>query len=183
MGALQPLENQMEEFLVKKAPFQIPKNGREALVKFLPWIAGIFGVISLLSAWGLWGLAHRANDLMNWADDVSRTYGGPGVGHTSYGFVFYSAMIVLIVSGVLMLMSVKPLNNRQKSGWDLALWGQVVGFLYGVVYLFSGVGNVAGRFIGTIISTLIGLYLLAQIREYYVGKKAVEPPKPASDKK
>ena len=173
------LEDKMEEYLVKKAPIQIPENGKKALVQWMPWIALVFGILSLLSALGLWNLAHRANELVNWADQVSKSYGGPGVGHTDYGLIFYSAFVVLVVSGVLMLVSFSPLRNRQKKGWDLALLGVVVNFLYGVVYLFSGVNGMAGRFIGTILSTLIGLYLLAQIRSHYSTKavKATEAKK------
>jgi hypothetical protein len=172
------LETKMEEYLVKKSPVQIPENGRKALVQWMPWIALVFGVLSLLSALGLWNLAHRANDLINLSDQISRAYGGPGVS-TNYGFVFYAAFVVLLVSGLLMVLSFMPLKNRQKRGWDLALLGVVVNFVYGIVYLFSGVGSVAGRFVSTILSTLIGLYLLAQIRSYYLGKatKTVEPKK------
>ena len=50
------LEDKMEEYLVKKAPIQIPENGKKALVQWMPWIALVFGVLSLLSALGLWTL-------------------------------------------------------------------------------------------------------------------------------
>jgi hypothetical protein len=55
-GALKNLESTLEEYLVKKAPFQLPTNVKEIIVKFAPYLAilgvvmGIPGVLALLGA-------------------------------------------------------------------------------------------------------------------------------------
>lgn len=178
MGALQPLEDKMEELLVKKAPFQIPENGRKALVKYLPIIALVVGILSLLAALSLWRAARSVDDFVNVVNQYSQSL---GLNTINYGLVYYLALVALIVQAVLLLMAYKPLKDKQKRGWDLLLFGEVASFAYGITYLFSDSGRI-GDFILNVIGVVIGLYLLAQIRSYYVGKKSTEATK-AEDKK
>jgi len=55
-GTFNKLEGILEEYLVKKAPFQLPENVKEIIVKFAPYLAilgvlmGIPGVLALLGA-------------------------------------------------------------------------------------------------------------------------------------
>ena len=165
MGTQQNLENKMDEMLVKKAPFQIPENGRKAIVQYLPWIALVLGVLSLLGALGMWQTAHRVGDFADTLNQINRTYGGRTI---DYGLVYYLAMTSLVVQGVLMLMAFKPLQNKLKKGWDLLLVSSLIGLVYSVLYLVSDSGGV-GNFIVSIIGTIIGLYILAQIRSHYKG--------------
>lgn len=164
MGAQQDLEKQMDEYLVKKAPFQIPENGRKGLVKYLPVIALVFGIISILAALSLWNTARQADDLI---DGLNRL--GLSTGY-DYGMLYYVALGTLIFQGVLLLMAYKPLNERSKRGWDLLLFGVVVSFIFGIFYLFTDVGSF-GNFLGSILGTIIGLYILAQISSHYKASK------------
>ncbi len=184
MGALKPIEDKMEEYLYKKAPFQIPEEGRKGLVKILPWLALIFGAVSLISAYQLWELSRRVNEVVNVVNQFVAT---TGIGSKiEYGFIYHLALIVLVVSGLLMLASFNPLKNFRKNGWDLALWGVIVNLAYGVIVAFSDVAGSSGRLIGAIVSALVGAYLLAQIRDYYIGKKKIpdvtKTNKPTTDK-
>lgn len=163
MGAQQDLEKQMDTMLVKKAPFQIPENGKKAIVQYLPIISLIFGILSLLAAVTLWNTAHRLDDAVNTINAISRAYGGNTI---SYGLFYYLALSAIVIQGVLMLMAYKPLSQKLKRGWDLLLISSVISFIYGVLYLLTDSGSF-GNFIGTIIGTIIGLYILAQIRSHY----------------
>ena len=55
-GSFKKLEVTLEEYLVKKAPVAIPKEWKEIIVKFAPYLAilgvvmGIPGVLALLGA-------------------------------------------------------------------------------------------------------------------------------------
>ena len=45
-ASLSKLESTLEEYLVKKAPYQLPADVKEGIVKFGPWIILIFYCVS-----------------------------------------------------------------------------------------------------------------------------------------
>ena len=133
----------LDFYLVRKAPFQIPDAGKEALVKFGPWIAVIFLVLSLpvlLFALGVsafvapWLLGPRY---------------AAGFGILTIGTFIYFGLLAAALPG---------LFARKMSGWTLAFYGELVII---VSQLLSG--NIFSALIGG----LIGLYLLFQIRPLY----------------
>ena len=71
------------------------------------------------------------------------------------------------------LAAFPALNVHKKSGWNLLFLVSFINIVYGVVIMFTNYGGV-GNLIGSIIGTFIGWYFLFQIRDYYLGKKAVE---------
>ncbi len=161
MGAQQDLEKQMDELLVKKAPFQIPENGKKAIVKYSPIIAIVFGVLSLLGALSLWNAARRYDDVI---DGLNRF--GINTELYDYNALYYISLAAVVVQGVILLAAYKPLSQQLKKGWDLLLLGTVVSFGFGVLYMFTGPGGV-GNLITSLIGVLISLYILAQIRSHY----------------
>lgn len=171
MGAQQDLENKMDELLVKKAPFQIPENGKKAIVRYLPIISLILGILSLLVALRLWNAARKYDDVI---DSLNRF--GVNTGLYDYNALYYIALIAVVIMGVILIAAYKPLSQKLKKGWDLLLLGTVVSLAFGVIYLFTGPGDI-GNFIGSLIGTLIGLYILAQIRSHYKGASAVKTEK------
>lgn len=173
MGAQQDLEKQMDNMLVKKAPFQIPENGKKAIVRYLPIISLIFGILSLLAAVTLWNTANRLDDAVNTINAFNRAYGGDTI---NYGLFYYVAVSAIVIQGVLLLMAYRPLSQKLKKGWDLLLLSSVISFLFGVFYLLTDSGSL-GNFIGTIIGTIIGLYILAQIRSHYKNGATAKPEK------
>jgi hypothetical protein len=170
MSSLNSLRTKFEakgnELFVKKAPFQIPENGRKTLVQWSPWISLVVGLFGLLASLFLWQAAHTVNTIVTYVN--SYNYSAP-VQHL--GLFFWLSMLALLFSSVLMLASVPGLKNRSKSrGWDLAMLGVLFNFVYGLVYVFSSLGGGLGRLIGSLISLVIGLYLLFQIRSFYTDK-------------
>ncbi len=183
------VEDAMEEYLVKKAPFQIPDNGRKAIVEWLPWISVVVGAISLFAGLALWKSAHTVNRFVDNANDWLKAYGAEPVHSThNIGLFFYIALAVIVVQGALALYAFPGLKARnKKTGWNILLLSTVLNLFYGVFVFISDYGDF-GNIVGSLLGTLIGLYILAQIKSYYTpikDKKSApaEKPKKATAKK
>ena len=57
ISALSSLEKILQEYLVDKAPFQIPKNIKEVLVKIAPWLIIIMLVFAIPSIFAMIGFS------------------------------------------------------------------------------------------------------------------------------
>lgn len=166
MKNLSGLETKLEEVFVKKAPFQLPQNGKKWIVQWSPWINLVLGLLTLWAAKALWDLGHTVNTLVGYLNDLSVAYGG-NTASPELGVFYWVSLIVLIAEAVLMLAAVPGLMKRSKSrGWNLVFLGALANIAYGVFYLFTDQGGV-GSFISSLIGSAIGLYILFQIREYY----------------
>lgn len=145
---LTQLENLLEEYLVKKAP-SLPKNIKEFIVKFAPWITIVimlFAIPAVLLVLGLGALVAPFTVFL-----------GPGYA-VGYGVGYVVSMVVLALSIVLEAMAIPGLFARSKKGWQLVFYATLVGF----------VSNLVGfQIVSGLIGALIGLYLLFQVREYY----------------
>lgn len=169
---METLESKLDELLVKKAPVQIPEAGRKAIVEWSPWINLVFGVLGLIASWYLWEGAHRVNRLIDVVNNsIYAEVGGTAV--TKLGVFFWISLLALIASSVIMLAAVPGLRERsKKKGWNLAFYGVLLNFAYGLVYLFSNQVSAFANFIWAIVTTTFGLYVLFQIRSYFNGSRA-----------
>ena len=141
-GGVQGLIAMLDEYLVKKAPFQIPDAGKEFIVRFGPWISLVLLVLLLpllLVAFGI--------------GTVFMPFGGVG-----YATGFGLAAILAIVQIVLLAIALPALFARKMSGWMLLFYEQLVSFVGSVV---------SGSIVGGLIGLVIGLYILFQVREKY----------------
>ena len=132
----------LDEYLVKKAPFQIPEGGKEFIVRFGPWISLVLLVLLLpflLVALGI--------------GTVLSPFGG-GRYATGFGLVASLSIAQMVLLG----MALPGLFARKMSGWMLLFYEQLLGFVTSVV---------GGSIVGGIIGTLIGLYILFQVRTKY----------------
>ena len=139
---LQGLIATLDEYLVKKAPFQIPEGGKEFIVRFGPWICLVLLLLTLpllLVALGLGALV------------------APFAG-VQYGTGFGVAAIFALVQVVMLGMALPGLFARKMSGWTLLFYAQLVGFVGSIL---------SGSIVGGIIGALIGLYILFQVRTKY----------------
>lgn len=170
MGSLQTLENNLNDIFGKKAP-PLPRGGKKALVEYLPWINLVLGLLALYTVYVLWHWAHVANSLINYANTLSATYGGPAVAPANrLSFGIWLGLIVLAVEALLYIAAFPGTRDRKKSGWNLMFYALLVNVVYGVVVMFTNYGGV-GNLIGTLIGSGIGLYLLFQIRSSYTAGK------------
>ena len=143
-GGIQGLIATLDEYLVKKAPFQIPDAAKEFLVRFGPWISIVLLVLTLpvlLFALGI--------------GTMLMPFGGVGYA-TGFGVV---AIFAIVQVGML-LMALPGLFARKMSGWTLLFYEQLVSFVGSIV---------AGSIVGALLGLVIGLYILFQVREKYAA--------------
>jgi hypothetical protein len=132
----------LDFYLVKKAPFQIPQEAREWIVKFGPWITLVLLILTLpllLAALGIGAF------LMPFA----------GIG---YAPAFGILTIFVIVEVGLMIAALPGLFARKMAGWRLLFYSQLAGITYSVL---------TGNIVGGLLFGLIALYILFQVRPLY----------------
>ena len=180
MGPLQKLEDKLNPVLTKNAPFQIPENAKKWIVKYMPIIGLVIGVLGLFAALALWNAAHTASTLVDYANELSKTY-GTGETVENIGVSFYLAFIMLLITSIIPIIAYPGLKAHSKSkGWNLLYISALLSLVYGVfnaIYYGSPM-NLISTFIGSAIS----LYILFQIRSYYVGSKKSEVTEKTSPK-
>jgi hypothetical protein len=156
MAALQSLETKLDEMLVKKAPFQIPENGRKWIADYA-WIFALVGVIlGVLAFFPLLAVV-----------GIVSTF-GVAVGA---GFAVLMAWLSLAMLGayiVVLGIATPKLKNKQPMGWNLCYYSTLFFAVYDVINWVrypAGIFNLLLNLIGT----LAGLYVLFQVRSYFKG--------------
>ncbi len=177
MSALRSLENNLNELFVKQAP-PLPSNAKKALAQYLPWISLILGLLTLYTVYTVWHWAHLANNLINYANSISATYGGPFIAPNRLTFGIWLGLAVLLVEALLYILAFNNLQARKKPGWDFLFYAMLINIVYGIVVLFTDYGSL-GNLMWTVIGSGLGLYLLFQIRGNYktAGGKAAKASK------
>lgn len=151
----------------------LPEGARKVLVKIWPILALVFGILQVLAVWSLWNLGHTANELVNYANQLSIAAGNGPV-TPELGLFYYLGLAVLVIDAVILLLAVAPLSAHQKKGWDLLFLGAELNLVYGLVILFDSYYGGMSSLFSTLIGSAIGFYLLFQVRDYYTGAKSVE---------
>ncbi len=148
-SVLSNLESTLEVYLVKKAP-ALPTQWRELLVRFAPYLAiigVIVGVPGVLALFGLGALIVPFG-----------TIGGIASGKPFLGVGYLFNVVFLGLMVLLEALSIPGLFGRKKAGWNFMFWGTLVGAVQNVLSFNIG---------GLVIGTLLSLYLLFQVKEYY----------------
>lgn len=140
---LAQLEATMEEFFVTKAPFQIPTEAREAIVKYGPWVMLVLMILSLPALIALLGLSTLFTTLA-----------------VASGKSMFSVIpgIISLISLVVNAMALPGLFKRSKQGWQYAYYAQWLSVIASVVSL---------SVVSALVSGLIGFYILFQIKHLY----------------
>jgi hypothetical protein len=166
------LEEKLNELLVKKAPFQIPENGRKGIVGVMPWVTLIGGILMLLAAWGLYQAATVVSYWADWANTFGSATGMPYT-PTGLSFMIWVSLALIVVEAVLFFMAFPALKAHQKKGWNLLFYVTLLNAVQSVVQLF-GYSNLSSV-IFSLLGTVVGLYVLFQIRSYYTGAASAAP--------
>jgi len=132
----------LDFYLVKRAPFQIPEGGKEALVKYGPWVMVILLVLSIPAILFILGVG-----------TVLIPFGGLG-----YASGFSTAAVFLLIEVGLEIAALPGLFARKMSGWKLLFYGRLMAIVYSLLLL---------SLFGAIVGGLISLYILFQVREKY----------------
>jgi len=139
MSMVGKLEDTLAEYLIDKAP-ALPKNIKSILVAIIPWFTLIGVILSiplLLAALGL------------------SAFVLPFANTSMHENIF--SLLLLLVTVVLEAMAIPGLMKKQRQGWLWLFYADLVGVVSTLLTLS----------VGGIIGTIIGFYILFQVREYY----------------
>jgi hypothetical protein len=142
-ASLSSLESTLEEYFVKKAPFQLPPGAKEAIVKFGPWIMLILLVMSLPIIFAALGLSAALL---------------PATMMAGYSPLYNIGLWISVASLVVDAFSLPGLFARKMSGWRLAFYASLLSVVSSLVM---------GQIVSAIISAVIGLYILFQVKSMY----------------
>jgi hypothetical protein len=142
------LNSFLEEYLVKKAP-QLPTKAKDILVAFAPWLTLIGLISSIPIVFMAFGLGAILAPLS--------VFTGP-VNTISYGVTYTLGMVILAVALVFDAIALPGLFNKTKKGWTFLYYATLVSFLSNLL---------SYNWFGGLISAVIVLYFMFQIRSYY----------------
>ncbi len=148
-SVLGQLEDTLDLYLVKKAPFTLPDNVKEIIVSLAPWVTLILMIVAVPSVLLVLGLGAVVAPFT--------AFLGPGPA-LSYGINYTIAMLVTAVSIVLELLAIPGLFKRSRKAWNLVFYASLISTVSGIL---------SGGLIGALIGAVIGLYFLFQVRAYY----------------
>jgi len=144
---LKPLVKTLDESYAKTPA--LPKQWKDLLVNFAPWLALLGGVILVFGAVSLLGLGSILSPFAMLT------------GAGSFAITWLIAAAFLLIGGVLELLAFSPLKARKERGWNLMFYSLLLNALSSVVRL-----NVSD-IVMAILGFLIGYYFLYQIKSYY----------------
>lgn len=172
---MKKLEMMLDEMLVKKAPFQLPENVKQGLVKILPWLVLLVGALTIIGAWGVFQAATTVDRWASLANELSATYGVGNYTNPVMTPLLWLSLIILLVEAVLYFAAYPALEKFQKKGWDILFWVALVNAAQGIVHnaAYATAYFNVGSILLSLLGSLVGLYLLFQIRAYYTGEKKV----------
>lgn len=143
-AGLTQLNNLLDEYLVKKAP-SLPTNAKDAIVKFAPWINLILVVIELPAILALLGLGTILTPF-SYLTGVQM-----GIGYTI-------GMLFLVISLAIQLWALPGLFKQTRAAWSLLYYSTLVHAIYSLLTY---------NWLNLILGTLVALYILFQVRDYY----------------
>lgn len=138
------LKDLCQKYLVTNAPYTLPANVKEFIVKISPWVTIVVFVITLPLVLAVLGLGIVLAPFMA----MSGVYG--------YGYNTLS-LLLLASTVVLELMAVPGLFKRQIGAWNL---------LFYAVLLRTGADLLSLELFSAVLS-VISLYILFQVRSMY----------------
>lgn len=164
------LESKLDDLFEKNGP-KLPANARKTLVKYAPWVSLAVGVLTLWGVLVLWQWATAANAIIDYANQFCAAYNTCVAPESRLTMWIWLDLIVLAAQGALYLLAFPGLRTQKKQGWNYLYWGALVNVAYALVSLLSGYSGITG-FVGALIGSAIGLWLLFQVRSNYTGERA-----------
>lgn len=176
-NATTKIETKLDQLLYKKAP-PLPDKVREYLVDWLPTLALILALLKLLSVWSLWRWLHTITYLASYSIELCRNTGIPSCGSVVHNWSTWIILTIIVnlLSALLYFAAYAGLKARNKEGWNYMYYSGLLGVLYTILVLFSERSPGSSSALGSLIGTIVGLYLLFQIRNHYTLKQKRVPP-------
>ncbi|NTV41165.1 MAG: hypothetical protein HGA61_02735 [Candidatus Moranbacteria bacterium] len=151
-GLVVQLEMMLDEYMVKKAPFALPKEVKEFIVNVAPYLVIVFAILALPMIFAAIGISTALAPFAM----MGGLAGGYGFG---WGFSAIISLVVAVIVLVMELMAVPGMFKRSKKAWKMLFYASIVS-LIGSVLSISGL-------VGGIIGAIIGWYILFQVKELY----------------
>lgn len=145
-GWVAQFEAFLDEYMVAKAPFQIPMGGKEFIAKVSPYLVLIFAIVTIPAIIALLGLTTLLSPF---------AIMGGYYHFATFGFV---SGIFSLIALVIELAAVKGLFGRTRAAWRL--------LYYASLFIFAG-HIVSFNIVSGIISSVIGWYIIFQVKEMY----------------
>lgn len=141
---LAKLETTLELYLVKKAP-AIPKQWKELIVSLAPWLTVVMLILLIPALLAIFGLSMFA---MPFAFLGGFRLGGMFI----LTWVFSAVLIVMYA------LAIPGLFKKQRKAWNLMFYAALLAAVENLVSM---------NFAGLVVGTLLSLYFLFQVKEYY----------------
>ena len=138
------LKDLLELYLVKKAP-GLPKAWKELLVNLAPWLTVVMLVLLLPIVLAIFGLSIF-------------TMPFAFLGGLKAGTGFIISWVFSIVTIVLYALAIPGLFKRQQKAWNFMYYAALITAVENLVSFNVG---------GFVVGTLISMYFLFQVKEYY----------------
>ncbi len=139
------LEDVLDLYLVKKAPFQLPENIKELIVKYGPYIT----LVLMLLALPVIVVALGVSSVLLPAVGV--------VARINTGIMATVCLLFAIASLVLEAIALPGLFKRSKAGWNFVFYAVLVSTVSYLLHLD----------VLSLVFTVVTFYFLFQIRSYY----------------
>jgi hypothetical protein len=146
LGFVGKVEGWLDEYMVTKAPFQIPMGGKEFLAKIAPYLIIISAVLTLPAILAFFGLTMFVAPLAMMT------------GSMGWGLFGIINLVTMVTTVVLNVMAVPGLFKRTHAGWKLLFYASLVSFIGGVLSPYP---------VGAIIGAIISWYILFQVKVLY----------------
>lgn len=134
------LEPELGPIFTDKAPFQLPEEFREGFAKYAPYVLAVLSPLYVLSILLSGGAAIISGFFL----------------HIGYSL----SMLVAITAMVIILLAIPGLFKRTRESWTKLYIAELLFILSALI----GLNIVTG-----IISFLIGLFILFQVRSKYIN--------------
>jgi hypothetical protein len=149
-GLLAQLEAMLDTYMVTKAPFALPAELKEFIVKVSPYLIIVFAILALPLIFGAMGLTAVLSP-------YAMMGGGWGFG---WGFRSIISLAVAVITLVIEVMAVPGLFKRTHGAWRLVFYASIVS-LVGSLLSFNIIGGIIGA--------IIGWYILFQVKDKYTN--------------
>ncbi|TAE29629.1 MAG: chromate transporter [Cytophagales bacterium] len=134
------LEPELAPLFTDKAPFQLPEEFKEGFAKYVPYVALILLPLSLLAILMGGGAALLSAFTLNIRASLS--------------------MLIIVASLIVGALAISGLFKRTRDSWTKL-------YIAELLYILSAI--VSFDLIGILISFLVGLFILFQVRSKYVN--------------
>lgn len=133
----------------------LPDSFTDVIVSIIPWLVAISGVLTAIN-----GLQYILNSIG--ANNMALPFVAP----SSYWFLMG---VLYIVSAYLSLLAFPLLKEKTYSGWVLLFWNIVLSWAGAILTILF----IPTNMIGTILGSVLGTYIVFEIKKYYATSAAV----------